>query len=170
MNLFSDKIDDIIQKTLFQARERKGENGLKETVAKALIQVMDVREDVLKRIKKIRRGEVETCANERIHQDKRMEEMRMEVEEVLLKLVKKEAASINGLKEISLALLRWKKTVGDEVMRVMMLPEINLKDKFEITTECEECRKLEEISFRVQNLLTCVEKKEEEFTEESKVV
>ena len=54
-------------------------------------------------------------------------------------------------------------------MRVMMLPEVNVKEKFEILTECEECRKLEEISFRVENLLTCVEREEEIFTEESKI-
>ena len=40
----------------------------------------------------MRRGEVVTCVNERIHQDKRLEEMRMQVEDVLLKLVKKQAA------------------------------------------------------------------------------
>ena len=110
-----------------------------------------------------------TCVHERIHQDKRLEEMRMQVEDVLLKLVKKQAASISGLKQIILALLGWKKSVGDEVMRVLMLPEVNVKEKFEILTECEECRKLEEISFRVENLLTCVEREEKTFTEESKI-
>ena len=63
------------------------------------------------------------------------------MEVVLLKLVKKQAASISGLKQISLALLGWKQSVGDEVMRVMMLPEVNVKERFEILTECEECRK-----------------------------
>ena len=145
------------------------ENVLKNTVGTALVQVMEVREIILERIKQIRTGAVMTCVNLRIHQDKRLEEMRMQVEDVLLKLVKKQAASIRGLKQISLALLRWKKSVGDEVMRVMMLPEVNVKDKFEIATECEECRKLEEISFRVENLLTCVEREEEIFTEESKI-
>ena len=53
-------------------------------------------------------------------------------------------------------------------MRVMM-DEVNVKEKFEILTECEECRKLEKISFRVENLLTCVESEEEIFTEESKI-
>ena len=54
-------------------------------------------------------------------------------------------------------------------MKVMMLPEVSVKEKFEILTECEECRKLEKISFRVENLLICVEREEEIFTEESKI-
>lgn len=163
----SEKIENTLQKTLFQARESKEENVLKVTVDTVLVQVMEVRETILERIKQIRRGEAVTCVKGRIHQDKRLEEMRMQVEDVLLKLVKKQAASISGLKQISLALLGWKKSVGDEVMRVMMLPEVNVKEKFEILAECEECRKIEEISFRVENLLTCVEREEEIFTEEN---
>ena len=169
-SFFSDKIDSILKKTIFKAREIKEANGLKETVGKTLVQVMEIRGIILERIKRIRRGEVDTCVNDRVHQDKRLEEMRMKVEEVLLKFVKKEAASIDGLKEVSLGLLGWKKAVGDEVMRILMLPEINLNEKFEIATECDECRKLDEISFRVENLLTCAERDEETFTEESWVL
>jgi hypothetical protein len=43
-------IENILQKTLFQARERKEENVLKDTVGTALVQVGEVREIILERI------------------------------------------------------------------------------------------------------------------------
>ena len=55
-SFFSDKIDNILKKTIFEAQEIKEENGLKETVGKTLVQVMEIRETILERIKKIRRG------------------------------------------------------------------------------------------------------------------
>ena len=56
-NEIKENIENILQKTLYEAREKKGFTVLEETVSKTLKQVMEIRESLLKRIKDIRKGE-----------------------------------------------------------------------------------------------------------------
>ena len=138
-----------------------------ETIGKTLVGMMTVREIIDARIKMIRIGEVDTCDETKIMQEMNLVEMRKAMDDILSKLVKKETASLTGFKNISGNIMVWKKSVADEIMRVMILPEMKVSAKFEVRRECEECIKLEEISFRVENLLTCAGRNEEIFTEES---
>ena len=157
--------DNILQNTIFKTGKTRENISIEETIVNTLAGMMTVREVIDERIKKIRIGEEDTCGGENIMQDKKLTEMRRKVDEILMKLVKIKAATIADLKNISVEIIGWKKSVVDEIMRVMMLPEMKMSQKFEMRGECQECSKLEQISFRVENLLTCGERKEEVFTE-----
>ena len=157
--------DNILQNTIFKTGKTRENISIEETIVNTLAGMMTVREVIDERIKKIRIGEEDTCGGENIMQDKKLTEMRRKVDEILMKLVKIKAATIADLKNISVEIIGWKKSVVDEIMRVMMLPEMKMSQKFEMRGECQECSKLEQISFRVKNLLTCGERKEEIFTE-----
>ena len=119
---FSAKVDMILQETMYEAKEKKGFTVLEETVSKSLEQVMEIREALLMRIKDIRKEEVEVCKDQNIKQEQMLSTMRMEVMAILLKLVDKDAATIEKLKEISEDLLRFRMSVNNEVMRLLMLP------------------------------------------------
>ena len=56
-NEINEKVENILQKTLYEAREKKGFTVLEETVSKTLKQVMEIRESLLKRIEDIKKGE-----------------------------------------------------------------------------------------------------------------
>ena len=74
---------------------------LDETVAQTMEQVMEVRENILKRIKDLRKGEIETDESQNVKQEEMLSEFRMEIMTILLKLVNKDAASVEKLKLIS---------------------------------------------------------------------
>ena len=80
---------------------------LEETISKTLEQVMEVRESLLKRIKDIRKEEIQTDPEQNIKQEEMLSEFRMDIMTILLKLIDKDAASIEKLKEISQDLLRF---------------------------------------------------------------
>ena len=82
-------------------------------------QVMEVREKILDRIKCIRKEE-EGCAvdeNSNVKQEQKLSEFRMEIMGILLKLVDKDAATVEKLKVISQELLKFKSTISGEIMR-----------------------------------------------------
>merc|ERR1712142_1250064 len=119
----NEKVELILQETLYEAREKKGLTVLEETVSKTMEQVMEIRESLLMRIKKLRKDEIETDPNQDIKQEQMLSEFRMEIMTILLKLVDKDAASIDRLKEISQDLLRFKMLISNEIMRMLMLPD-----------------------------------------------
>ena len=55
-NEINEKVENILQKTLNEAREKKGLTVLEKTVRKTLKQVIQIRESLLKRIKVIRKA------------------------------------------------------------------------------------------------------------------
>ena len=129
---------------------------------------MTIREKILDRISLIRRGEIDTCRERTIKQEVGLRKMREKVDVALSKLIEKDASTLYGLKAISLFLLSWKSKVGDEIMRVMMIPEPKLIQKLE-NTVCAECKIVEEISFRIENIVACTEKEDVGlFTQESR--
>eukprot|EP00092_Neocalanus_flemingeri_P032486 GFUD01035332.1.p1 GENE.GFUD01035332.1~~GFUD01035332.1.p1 ORF type:complete len:621 (-),score=246.52 GFUD01035332.1:464-2326(-) len=162
----SEKVEVILQKTLYEAREKKGFTVLEETVTKTLEQVMEIRESLLKRIKDIRKGDVQIDTEQNIKQEQMLSEFRMEIMTILLKLVDRDATSIDKLKEISQDLLRFKMTISNEVMRMLMLPQATSGKKQQPTGDCSECDALKDISFKIENLVACADKEEGEDAQE----
>merc|ERR1712128_256744 len=162
----NEKVEDILQKTLYEAREKKGFTVLEETVSKTMEQVMEIRESLLKRIKALRKEEIKTDPEQNIKQEQMLSEFRMEIMTILLKLVDKDAASIDKLKEISQDLLRFKMSISNEVMRMLMLPQAKAGKQTQPTGDCSECDVLKDISFKIENLVACADKEEGEDGEE----
>merc|ERR1712106_201667 len=153
-------------KTLYEAREKKGFAVLEETVSKTMEQVMEIRESLLKRIKDIRKSEIQIDPEQNIKQEQMLSEFRMEIMTILLKLVDKDAVSIDKLKEISQDLLRFKMSISNEVMRMLMLPQAKAGKQTQPTGDCSECDVLKDISFKIENLVACADKEEGEDGEE----
>jgi len=163
----NEKVEDILQKTLYEAREKKGFTVLEETVSKTMEQVMEIRESLLMRIKDIRKGEIQIDPEQNIKQEQMLSEFRMEIMTILLKLVDKDAASIDKLKEISQDLLRFKMSISNEIMRMLMLPQATSSGKqTQPTGDCSECDVLKDISFKIENLVACADKEEGEDAQE----
>jgi len=165
----AEKVEDILQKTLYEAKERSGTLVLEETVTKSMDQVMEIRESLLGRIKAIRKEEgITICPEQNIKQEEKLSELRMEVMGILLKLVEDTAASVEGLKDIGTSLLQFKMTVTDEVMRLLMLPQPKCDGGPKPKTDgpCSECADIEEISTKIENLIECAQKKEDEGADE----
>merc|ERR1712128_70860 len=158
----NEKVEDILQKTLYEAREKKGFTVLEETVSKTMEQVMEIRESLLKRIKDLRKEEIQIDPEQNIKQEQMLSEFRMEIMTILLKLVDKDAASIDKLKEISQDLLRFKMSISNEIMRMLMLPQVATGKQTQPTGDCSECDVLKEISFKIENLVACADKEEGE--------
>ena len=129
---------------------------------------MEVREAILERIKAIRKDEgVTICPEQNVKQEEKLSEFRMEIMSILLKLVDSEAANLDNLKEISSQLLRFRSTISDEVMRLLMLPQPKCGDKKpKKASECTECDPLKKLSDKVEKLVECSGKKDEEGEEE----
>merc|ERR1712013_114356 len=80
----NEKVELILQETLYEAREKKGLTVLEETVSKTMEQVMEIRESLLVRIKALRKDEIETDPNQDIKQEQMLSEFRMEIMTILL--------------------------------------------------------------------------------------
>ena len=85
-------MEEILQKTLVEAKDRNGFAVLDDTVAKTMTQVMEIRESLLDRIKMIRKEEIYVDPDQNIRQEEMLADFRMSVMEILLKLVDKDAA------------------------------------------------------------------------------
>merc|ERR1712013_571503 len=81
----NEKVELILQETLYEAREKKGLTVLEETVSKTMEQVMEIRESLLVRIKALRKDEIETDPNQDIKQEQMLSEFRMEITQDLLR-------------------------------------------------------------------------------------
>merc|ERR1712013_352630 len=133
---------------------------LQETVSKTMEQVMEIRESLLVRIKALRKDEIETDPNQDIKQEQMLSEFRMEIMTILLKLVDKDAASIDKLKEISQDLLRFEMLISNEIMRMLMLPDT--RGPAPTPKGCEECNVLRNITNKFENLVACADKEDDE--------
>jgi len=164
-NDITEKIENILQVTLYEAREKNSLTVLDETVAQTMEQVMEVRENLLKRIKDLRKGEIEIDESQNIKQEEMLSEFRMEIMTILLKLVDKDAASVEKLKLISQDLLKFKMTISNEIMRILMLPQ-NSGPSPRPIGDCSQCEPIKNITTKVGNLIACAEEEEEEETED----
>jgi len=158
----NEKIENVLQDTLYTAREKTGLTALDETVADTMTQVMEVRQSILDRIKCIRKEE-EGCAvdeNSNVKQEQKLSELRMEIMGILLKLVDKDAASVEKLKDISQDLLKFQANIRAEIMRVLMLPTSEGRTR-PPAGDCSQCEALKNITTEVENLIACAEKEAE---------
>lgn len=144
---------------MYNAKQRKSASVLDETLTDTMEGVMEVRESILSRIKLIRKGDVKICPEQNIRQEKVLSEFRKEIMNILLKLVGQDSSSIDILKAISSDLLRFKTLVGQEIMRMLMLPQH--RGSLPLSTgDNAECDVLKELSFIMENLVACAEKEE----------
>ena len=128
-----------------------------------MTQVMEVRQKILDRIKCIRKEE-EGCAvdeNSNVKQEQKLSELRMEIMGILLKLVDKDAASVEKLKAISQDLLKFQANIRTEIMRILMLPTSEGRTK-PPAGDCSQCEALKNVTSEVENLIACAEKKEDD--------
>ena len=76
---------------------------------------MEVRESILKRIKDIRKEEVEICVGHNVKQEEKLSEFRMDIMAILLKLVDLDANSIESLREVGDSLIAFRLKISTEV-------------------------------------------------------
>ena len=127
-----------------------------------MTQVMEVRQKILDRIKCIRKEE-EGCPvdeNSNVKQEQKLSELRMEIMGILLKLVDKDAASVEKLKAISQDLLKFQANIRTEIMRILMLPTSEGRTR-PPAGDCSQCEALKNITTEVENLIACAEKEAE---------
>ena len=131
---------------------------LDDTISRSMEQVMEIRELLLTRIKDIRKGVIKTDQVQNIKQEKMLSEFRTEIMTILLRIIDGSDSSVEKLKEIGQDLLRFKLSVSNEVMRLLMLPSGG-KERNEQAEEgdCSECDLLAETSYKVENIIACAE-------------
>ena len=106
------------------------------------------------RIKDIRKGEITIDENQNVKQELMLTDLRMEIMTILLKLVDKDAAMVDKLKEISKDFLSFKMSVSSEIMRILMLPEAGKQPP--PAPSCD-CGSLANVSLKVETLVQCAE-------------
>jgi len=153
----SKKVEDILERTLFEAKVRTID--LENTVAKAMEQVIEMRQSLLDRIKQIRKEEITICPGQDVRQEEKLSQFRMRVMSILLKLVDTEAANVGGLTDIGNSLLAFKAEIGDEIMRLLTLPQPKgCSPETPKKTECPECDPIATISKKLEKLIKCASK------------
>lgn len=109
-------IEMIIQERLFQPKAL-----LEQTVQDTMTDVLKVRKDILDRIKEIRAGTIEVNTQLSLGQEAFLNGLRMDVMEVLLMLVEKEANTLEALQKVGKRLLEVRAKIVDKVMMLIML-------------------------------------------------
>merc|ERR1712033_147058 len=91
--------------------------------------------------------------------DKTIGDTMQKVMDIRLSLVDAESNSVDNIKEIATDLLRFKSTAQQEVMRLLMLPE----NKAPVVRQgdCSECKALEDLNKKLENLKDCASKDED---------
>jgi len=156
--------DDVIGKATEILTSFKDATNIEKTVDETMQKVMGIREALLMRIKDIRKEEVTICPEQNIKQEQKLSEFRQDIMSVLLKLVAADTATTDSLKEIGNDLLRFKTTVGQEVMRLLMLPE----NKVSVVPQgdCSECASLDDLNKQLEKLKECAAKDDEDEAED----
>lgn len=136
-----ERIEVILQETLFEPSAL-----LETTVAEAMTQVLEIRDSILERTKKIRQKDesITICPDQDVNQDQFLTTARMEVMTVLLSLIEQEAATPEKLQEIGKQLLSVRTKVNTEITRIIMLRESGGPRRSPPTGECD-CGILEDV-------------------------
>merc|ERR1711994_447658 len=150
----SDEVTEIL--TNFKTTQ-DGDKAVEETMSK----VMDVRETILKRIKDLRKEEIKVCFGHNVKQEEKLSDFRMDVMQILLKLVEIDASSIDSLREVGSDLVEFRGKISAEVMRILMLPA-PCNSRTVTNTDCPECHALETVKKALEKLRDCATDKEEE--------
>lgn len=136
-----EKIEAILQETLF-----KPSTLLETTVGESMAKVLEIRDSILGRTKKIRQNDesITICLDQDVNQDQFLTTARMEVMTVLLSLIEQEAATPEKLQEIGKQLLSVRTKVNTEITRIIMLRETGGTIRRPPTGECD-CGILEDV-------------------------
>ena len=97
-------------------------SNLEQAYNTILDQVLTVRKKLLERLTMIRKKTVTVC-DSRIDQGRKLNDLRVLVEEILLETVSDQASSVSGLRTVSSLLIRLREQLNSEVMRTVLLPE-----------------------------------------------
>jgi len=136
-----ERIEVILQETLFEPSAL-----LETTVAEAMTKVLEIRDSILERTKKIRQKDesITICPEQDVNQDQFLTTARMEVMTVLLSLIEQEAATPEKLQEIGKQLLSVRTKVNTEITRIIMLRESGPRSTRPPTGDCD-CGILEDV-------------------------
>ena len=107
------------------------------------------------RIKDVRRAEIKIDKNQNVKQEETLSDLRLEIMTILLKLVDKDAAMVDKLKEISKDFLSFKMSVSGQIMRILMLPDAGGPSPSPAPS-CD-CGSLANVSMKVELLVQCAE-------------
>lgn len=146
----SAKVEKILSVTLAKANEY---DGLDQTVEDALSAVMLIREELLTKIKVLRKDGI--AEDGRIRAEEKLSEFRMEVMTILLGLVDEDAANAVNLKEISRLLLAFKQKLSNEVMRILMLPPPTGITTTVTSDDCEGCEIYTKMIKNLTDVMNC---------------
>jgi len=152
----NENVEEILKKTLYEAKDKRVEGVVDDTITRTMEQIMEIREKLLTRIKNIRKNIIKIDPEQNIKQEKMLSEFRMEIMTILLKIIDGSDATVGKLKEISQDLLRFKLSVSNEIMRLLMLPKAGKAGSQEVTGgDCTECDLLEDMNYKIDNLIAC---------------
>jgi hypothetical protein len=130
-------IEMIIQERLFQPKAL-----LEQTVQDTMTDVLKVRKDILDRIKEIRSGTLTVNPQLNLRQEEFLNTLRMDIMEVLLMLVEKEANTLEALQKVGKRLLEVRAKIVDRVMMLIMLRDGTVRPGGGTECECEPYRTL----------------------------
>jgi len=145
----SAKVERILSVTLAKANEY---DGLDQTVEDSLAAVMQIREELLTKIRDLRKDGI--AEDGRIRAEEKLSEFRMEVMTILLSLVDEDAAEAVNLKEISRLLLSFKQKLSNEVMRILMLPPPT-GTPIVTSDDCEGCQIYTQMIKNLTDVMVC---------------
>ena len=127
-------------------------DGLDQTVEDSLAAVMQIREELLTKIRDLRKDGI--AEDGRIRAEEKLSEFRMEVMTILLSLVDEDAAEAVNLKEISRLLLSFKQKLSNEVMRILMLPPPT-GTPIVTSDDCEGCQIYTQMIKNLTDVMVC---------------
>lgn len=148
----SARVEKILSVTLVNAND---EDGLDKTVEDTLEDVMQIREDLLTKIRDLRKDGI--AEDGRIKAEEKLSEFRMDVMTILLSLVDEDAANAVNLKEISRLLLAFKQKLSNEIMRILMLPPPTGIPVPPTSDDCEGCEIYTKMIKNLTDITKCSE-------------
>ena len=152
----------ILQDTLFQPRPL-----LDETDTKTMESVLEIRDEILERTKKIRNHdeEVPVCPDQNIKQEEFLTQIRMQIMSILLSLIEKDAATPEKLQDVGKQLLAIRTKVNSEITRMIMLRESSGLTRSRPTDDCD-CGILGEVVEGLDNVINQGQEKDDEESED----
>eukprot|EP00088_Acartia_fossae_P011222 TRINITY_DN1563_c0_g1_i16.p1 TRINITY_DN1563_c0_g1~~TRINITY_DN1563_c0_g1_i16.p1 ORF type:complete len:617 (-),score=231.60 TRINITY_DN1563_c0_g1_i16:858-2708(-) len=149
----SDDTDEILEEIRDKKNDIDAQEKIQDLFRATMAKVLTVRGNINDRIFDIRKEEVNICIEQGIGQEDKLNQLRMEIMGILLKLVGNDSPTANELKEIGEELLKFRGLVNGEIMRVMM---IDVQDRRPVIVEgCDECDVYKEIRDKIQGLIDC---------------
>ena len=122
-NLIREKIEVILQETLFEPRAL-----LEQTVAEAMTQTLEIRDAVLQRTKDIRtgKGDITICPEQGVNQEQFLTMVRMDIMTVLLSLIEPDAPTPDKLqvrlkKNPFYSIFNEQRKIGAKILRIFFL-------------------------------------------------